>query len=207
MKYLLFKVTNEDTPYVIVSPEMLYLLNNQEYNVMIDSDDREILKEVDQIVRGQLSHFIISKRKREVKIFDLKGHEIQKLHFESIYTLKKFVSAFPEFKRDTFSSKARIRPIPALLAMLFTYSFIWAGTRPYPTDINPEGIRWRIAYLNVQFLEWLNALIGQKQILGIGIILLIILLYLVFRPEISSLFAQEMKYTNVNTRGSTDNNI
>lgn len=207
MKYLLFKLANEDIPCVIVSLEMLYLLNKQEYGLIVDSDRQEFLKEVNQIARGQLSSFMTSKRKKEVKLFDLQGHEIQRLHFESIYTLKKFVSAFPEFKRDPLSSNARIRPIPALLAMLFTYSFIWAGTRPYPTDINPEGIRWRIAYLNVQFLEWLNALIGQKQILGIGIILLIILLYLVFRPEISSLFAQEMKYTNVNTRGSTDNNL
>lgn len=207
MKYLLFKLTNEDTQYIIVSLEMLYLLNKQEYSVLIDSDSREILKEANQIAREQLSSFITSKREKEVKLFDLKGHEIQRLHFESKYTLKKFVNTFSEFKRDTNSSKARIRPIPALLAMLFTYSFIWAGTRPSPTDINPEGIRWRIAYLNVKFLEWLNAFIGQEQILGIGIILLIILLYLIFRPELWSLFAQEVKYMNVNIGDSNDKTL
>ena len=203
MKYLLFKLTNKDISYAIVSAEVLYLLNDSEYVLLKDSGNQEILKKVNQIKKEQILKLIATKNKREVTIYGLKDNELLKLNFEVISSLKRFIGAFPKFKKEIDESKTRIHPINALLVMLFTYSFIWAGTRPISTDINPEGIRWRIAYLNVKFLEWLNSLIGQTLILIIGIILLFILLYFIFRPELWNLFRQKVKYSNTTIKGTT----
>ena len=207
MKYLLFKLVNKNISYAIVSSKVLYLLNDSEYVLLKDSDNQEILKEVNQIKKEQILKLIATKNKREVTIYDLKDHELLKLNFEVLSSLKRFIGAFPEFKREIDESKARINPMNALLVMLFTYSFIWAGTRPTSADINPEGISLRIAYLNVKFLEWLNNLIGQKLILIIGIILLFTLLYFVFRPEIWNFFGQKVKYSNTAIKGTTDNRV
>ena len=145
MKYLLFKLVNKDIKYAIVTPNVLYLLNDSEYALLNDSGNKEILKEVIQIKKEQILNLIATKGKEDVKVYDLEDNELFKLNFEAISIRKQFIDAFPDFEKEIDATKTRINPITALLGMLFTYSFIWAGTRPTSIDINPEGIRWRIA--------------------------------------------------------------
>lgn len=202
MKYLLFKVLDKNIQYVIVSKERLYLLNDIEYARFSDAQRLETLNEFNNIEKEQISLLTTLKGETGVRFFDLKNGEILKLEFSSISMRKQFIDAFPNFKRKIDDSKPRMKPLTALILMLFTYSFIWAGTRPTSADINPEGIRWRLAYLNVRFLEWLNSLIGQKLILIIGITLILTLLYFIFRPELWNLFRQEVQYSNTTIIGA-----
>lgn len=205
MEYLLFKVINNDIQYAIVSPKMIYLINEKEYALLKDSGDYQILNEFKHIAKEKISKFTTSKGKTVVTIFDHNNIELYRLNFSSIALRKKFTGAFPDFRREIVDSKNRINPIIALALMLITYSFIWAGTRPNPADINPEGIRWKPAYWNVRFLEWLNSQIGQKLILAIGLILLLSLLYLIFRPELWNSFSRQQVYSNPIIKGTTDN--
>ena len=124
MKYLLFKLTNKGVSYAVVSPKVLYLLNDSEYVSLKDSGSQEVLKEVNQIKKEQILKLISAKNKREVTIYGLKGNELLKLNFEVTSSLNLFIGAFPKFKREIDESKTRIHPINALLVMLFTYSFI-----------------------------------------------------------------------------------
>ena len=205
MKHLLFEVANKEIQYVIVNDEKVYLLNEKEYVSLKDSDQYELLNELDYIAKENISKLTTSKSKRVVRVFDFKNSQLLELNFLSIPLRKKFIKAFPNFEKEFDDSKKRIRPILALIMMLFTYSFIWAGTRPSPDDINPEGIRWNLAYLNVKFLEWLNSYIGQQLILVIGFILLILLLYLIFRPELWNLLKPKLSYINPINKETTNN--
>lgn len=207
MKYLVFKLINNEISFAIVSPKRLYLLTNLEYALLKDSANQAILKEVKQINKEQILKLITTRKEKEITLYDLLEHEILKLKFESISKRRQFISSFPKFRRNIDKSKARIHPINALLVMLFTYSFIWAGTRPTSADINPDGIRWRLAYWNVQFLEWLNNFIGQKLLLSIGLVLFLTLLYWIFRPEIWALLERKLSYINTTIKGRTENNI
>ena len=203
MKHLLFKLKNQDIQYVIVSTEKLYFLNTEEYGLLKNAADPEVIKDFNYLALERISKLTSSKRKTVVSVYDLNGKKNFELDFESISLRKKFIRAFPGFNRVADRSKTRIRPIAALVLMLFTYSFIWAGTRPSPEDIAPEGIRWRLAYLNVKFLEWLNSLIGQSGIMILGICLLVLLIYLVFKPELWLLFSHKLEYSNRGIRQSS----
>lgn len=205
MKYLLFNVVDNDIQYVIVSTEVIYLINEKEYALLKDSENFQTIKGFKNIVKEKISKLSTLKGNTTVNLIDSQNNELLTLDFASISLRKKFIKAFPDFHRKTDNSKKRIKPINALVVMLFAYSFIWAGTRPNSADINPEGIRWRLAYLNVQLLEWLNIQIGQKSILIIGLILLLTLLYLIFKPELWYLFTKELIYSNTRIKKTTDN--
>jgi hypothetical protein len=195
MKLLLFKLMNPDVQYAAVSEETCYLLTEAEHNMLSHSGDKDVLKETRQIRKDRIESVLVKRGSKEVRLYDFKGAEVVKLDFESIGTRRKFIGTFPAMERALNSSKTRIKPINALLVMLVGYAFIWAGTRQTVEDIDPEGIRWRIAYWTVQFLEWLNGLIGQKLLLTIGLVLILALLYSIFRPELWNIFGRTMKYS------------
>ncbi|MEM7105232.1 MAG: hypothetical protein AAF502_18990 [Bacteroidota bacterium] len=194
MEHLFFKLLNKDIQCVIVSKEVLYMLTDKEYAQFKESPKLEVLKKFTHVKKEEISSITTLKGKTEVSIFDLNHTEVFRLNFESTSMRKQFIHAFPNFKKQLDIS--RIHPFIAFILILITYSFIWAGTRPTPDDINPEGIRLKLASLTVWFLEWLNSLIGQQLILYIGITLILILLYFIFRPELWNLFGRRLKYSN-----------
>lgn len=204
MKHLVFKLINSEISYAIVNPNGLYLLTKSEYALLQDSENQSILKGVKQVKREQILKLKTTKAEKIITLYDFGDHEILKLKFETISKCKQFIRALPGFSRKIDESKARIHPVHALLVMLFAYSFIWAGTRPTSADVNPEGIRWTIAYWNVKFLEWLTNLLGQKLVLIIGLLLLITLLYWIFRPEVWKYLERKPVYLNTTIKRTTD---
>jgi len=201
MRYLLFKLKNKKTPYLLVSPKVLYLLEATAYSLWKETDNQEILKEGKQIEREQILKLIATKKNKEVQLFNLEEKELLRLNFEKASILKAFLKALPELRKIKKKSVSRIKPLNALLVMLCSYSFIWAGTRPSDLDLNPEGIRWKIAYRTVEFLAWLNGIVGQKILLIMGILFLLILLYFIFRPELDDLFGNSIEYSNTGLGG------
>ncbi|MBR9922817.1 MAG: hypothetical protein GYB31_18475 [Bacteroidetes bacterium] len=195
MKYLHFNIIGEPCRHVVVAEEHLYLLDGQEYKALVESKDPDVLKQGLQMEKSRIGSMELNKKSREIVLLDYEGLVLERFQLSTRAQLKPFVRSFDGFVRQTSSSK-RIRPMTALLFMGITYSFIWAGTRPESADINPEGIRLRLAYFVVQFMEWLNGIIGQELILAIGLFLLLVLVYLVFRPEIGRMVGNERVYIN-----------
>ena len=118
-----------------------------------------------------------------------------RVDFISIAMRKEFIQAFPKFKLDRDKTKKRVNLILAIVLMFFTASFFWAGT-VNPDHISSKGIRNRWVHVTMELHEYLNAQIGQKGILSLGFVLLVIFLYLIFKPEVWQLLRREIHYMN-----------
>ncbi len=194
--YLHFEVLDSDCPHAIVGGGTLYLLDEQSYRVFAASKNRGELTGLHQIEFKHIAMLEVDMKSRVVSIFSLHKAELAELQFPTRSHLKQFITRFSGFEKEVEASSKRIKPMSALLFMLFTYAFLWAGTRPTPADIHPEKIRLRVAALVVRLMQWLEGIIGQQGILIAGVLLTGLFLYLVFRPELSRLRSQRVVYVN-----------
>jgi hypothetical protein len=170
-------------PNLLCTEEQLYFLDSNEYTLLKSSGKLEVLENAEQINKEEVRQMICTKRFKEIRLLNVDRKLLYELSFENLAHYRKFIGQMYGMKKQKDERKKRINPTAVLFLMLLAYAFIWAGTRPTPEDIDPEGIRWKLAGLVVLFMKWLNLMIGQRAILIIGILGIVGLLLAVFWPE------------------------
>lgn len=200
MKYQLFNILNEVTPYLLVGNEHLYLLSEIEYNLLQKVGTIEALEEVKKIPINQVARISAARKEKEIRGFDSAGNELIKFKFSSLSLSRKFLKSLPVFEKSKQGFNPPIKAFNALLLLLFSYSFIWAGTRVDVQDIDPEGVRLNIVRWQLELLKFLNDSLGQSLLLLFGLLLLFSLIYFIFKPQIEYLFAYKTEYINMDNK-------
>lgn len=200
MAFLTFKDLIKSNRYIILGDENIFLLNGEEYSQLANSNTQEVLKSASRISKNKIVKIIVKKWSKEIHLFDIENKQVLKIKFESRDLRNRFLKGFHDLSLENTQTTSRLNPLLAIILMLVSYGFLWAGTKNDISELNPEGIKFRIPYNIVQVFHQLTLNIGQQKMLIVGIILTCIFFYLIFKPELFKLTENKLIYTKTSNQ-------
>lgn len=173
---LLLPLRNQDYRYVLTTGDKVFLVQQHSAleNNEIERDTLDvILQESFSFEKSKVRKMVLDHKYKRLTLYTIENDERNiTLDFASHKALMHFIQAIPNAKEEVNQQSNTMPVLIGIWLLLTVYAFIWAGTRESPEDVNPYGIRLRIAYFAALLMQKLVMAIGQSFTLWIGIILL-----------------------------------